>query len=47
VQIGAHEVIIVTPQSPLGSRLVGSRQGDILKLTAPGAQQKFRVVKVS
>jgi transcription elongation GreA/GreB family factor len=46
VQFGRDEVIIITPQSPLGSQLVGSKQGDVLKLSLPGNQDTYRVVKV-
>lgn len=47
VQFGEDEIMVITPQSPLGSQLVGSKQGDLLKLTLPGSQDKYRVVKVA
>jgi len=47
VEFEGHEVIIITPQSPLGTQLVGSKQGDVLQLTLPGAKDKYRVVKVA
>jgi transcription elongation GreA/GreB family factor len=46
VQFDNAEVIVITPQSPLGSELVGKQQGDVLKLTLPGSQDKYRVVSV-
>jgi transcription elongation GreA/GreB family factor len=30
----------------LGAQLMGSRQGDVLKLALPGSQNKYRVVSV-
>lgn len=41
-----HEVLIITPQSPLGAQLRGKKQGDILDLTVAGARSKYRVVTV-
>jgi len=47
VQFNNEELIIITPQSPLGSQLVGSKQGDVLKLALPGSRDRYRVVKVT
>lgn len=47
VEFEGDEIMVITPQSPLGAQLVGSRQGDLLKLTLPGSQDKYRVVKVA
>lgn len=47
VEFDSHEILVITPQSPLGSQLAGKLQGDVLKLTLPGSQNKYRVVKVS
>jgi transcription elongation GreA/GreB family factor len=47
VEFDGHEILVITPQSPLGSQLVGRLQGDVLNLTLPGSQNKYRVVKVS
>ena len=47
VAFGGHEILVITPQSPLGAQLAGKKQGDVLKLTLPGSQNKYRVVNVS
>jgi transcription elongation GreA/GreB family factor len=47
VEFEQREILVITPQSPLGSQLVGKVQGDLLKLTLPGSQNKYRVVSVS
>lgn len=47
VQFGGNEVMIITPQSPLGSELVGCKRGDVLKLILPGTLDRYRVVKVA
>ena len=47
VEFDGNEVIVITPQSPLGSQLVGSKQGDTLQLTLPGSKDKYRVLKVA
>lgn len=47
VEFDGHELLVITPQSPLGSQLVGKQQNDQLKLTLPGSQNKYRVVSVT
>jgi transcription elongation GreA/GreB family factor len=46
VEFNSHEILVITPQSPLGAQLFGKQQGDLLKLTLPGSQDKYRVVSV-
>ena len=41
-----QEVLVITPQSPLGAQLVGRKQGDQLKLTLPGSKAQYRVARV-
>jgi len=47
VELQKHEILVITPQSPLGAQLVGKKQGELLKLTLPGSQNKYKVVSVS
>jgi transcription elongation GreA/GreB family factor len=47
VTVGGNEVIIITPQSPLGSQLVGSKQGDLVSLHLHTGRQKYRIVNVA
>lgn len=46
VEFDGHEILVITPQSPLGSQLVGKKQGEVLKLTLPGSQNRYKVVSV-
>jgi len=41
-----HEVLVITPQSPLGEQLMGRKQGDVLKLKLADAQNQYRVTAV-
>ncbi len=41
-----REVLVITPQSPLGEQLLGRKQGDDLKLNLAGAQNQYRVTAV-
>ncbi len=41
-----REVLVITPQSPLGGQLLGRKQGEILKLKLTGAQNQYRVTAV-
>ena len=44
--VGAREVLVITPQSPLGTQLQGQQQGDRLELTLAGAKQPIQIVNV-
>ena len=47
VTVEDREVLVITPQSPLGSQLVGKKQGDKLQLTVAGAKNQYRVLSVT
>lgn len=40
------EVLVITPQSPLGRQLVGRKQGDRLQIEIAGARLQYRVLSV-
>jgi transcription elongation GreA/GreB family factor len=42
-----HEVLVITPQSPLGQQLVGRKQGDQVKLEIAGAKTEIRIASVT
>ena len=42
-----REVLVITPQSPLGEQLLGRKQGDVLKLKLAGAQNQYHVTAVA
>lgn len=44
---GRREVLVITPQSPLGGQLQGRKQGDRLELTLGGKQRAGQIVSVS
>jgi transcription elongation GreA/GreB family factor len=41
-----REVLVITPQSPLGEHLIGRKQGDVLKLKLAASQNQCRVTMV-
>jgi transcription elongation GreA/GreB family factor len=41
-----REVLVITPQSPLGEQLLDRKQGDVLKLKLADAQNQYRVTAV-
>jgi transcription elongation GreA/GreB family factor len=41
-----REVLVITPQSPLGEQLLGRKQGDVLKLKLADVQNQYRVTAV-
>jgi transcription elongation GreA/GreB family factor len=42
-----HEVLVITPQSPLGQQLQGKKQDDLVQLSLGRSRSKYRVVSVS
>ena len=40
------EILVITPQSPLGSQLIGKKQGDKVKLAIAGTTSDFRIASV-
>jgi transcription elongation GreA/GreB family factor len=43
VELEGREVMVITPQSPLGTQLQGRKQGDRLQLALAGATSQYRV----
>ena len=43
---GVHEVLVITPQSPLGAQLQGRQQGERLELMLVGAKRQIQIVNV-
>ena len=41
-----REILVITPQSPLGEQLLGKKQGDQPQLTFGGTKQETRIVSV-
>lgn len=41
-----REVLVITPESPLGSQLVGRRTGEDCMLDIAGQKQQFKVVRI-
>jgi transcription elongation GreA/GreB family factor len=41
------EVLVITPQSPLGQQLIGKRKGDRVKLEIAGGSDQRRVILVA
>lgn len=40
------EILVITPQSPLGAQLIGKKQGDKVKLAIAGTTSEFRIASV-
>lgn len=47
VSIGGDEVLVITPQSPLGEQLIGCKEGDRRVLQLGGEKQEFTIGSVS
>jgi len=41
-----REVLVITPQSPLGEQLQGKQEGEVLQLDIAGTRSKYRVASV-
>jgi len=42
-----QEVLVITPESPLGKQLMGKKQGEVLKLELANAKNQCRVIRVA
>jgi transcription elongation GreA/GreB family factor len=42
-----REVLVITPESPLGQQLMGKKQGEVMKLKLANAQNQCRLTKVA
>ena len=42
-----HKVLVITPQSPLGSQLQGRQSAEQLELSMAGAKQHIKIISVS
>ncbi len=40
------EVLVLTPQSPLGSQLIGKKEGTVVPLVVGGSKNDYRILKV-
>lgn len=47
VKIGETDVLVITPQSPLGSQLIGTAQGKKMKIDLVGRKQAVEILTVS
>jgi transcription elongation GreA/GreB family factor len=46
VHIANQEILVITPESPLGKELIGKKTGDRIKLQTRGPAQEFRILSV-
>lgn len=47
IEVNGTNVLVITPQSPLGRQLLGRRQGDTVQLDVGGKLTDARIVSVS
>jgi hypothetical protein len=47
IHLSKQEVLVITPESPLGQQLLGKKVGDRVQLQTRGPSQEFRVVSVT
>ena len=46
VTVEGQEITVITPQSPLGSQLLGRREGDRISLNLGGKKREGRIAKI-
>ena len=47
VEVDGREVLVLTPQSPLGRALLGRRTGDVVTTPGRGGAMEYRILSVS
>jgi transcription elongation GreA/GreB family factor len=46
VQLGAHSILVVTPQSPLGEEVMGRKTGDVIEIEAQGVTREYEIISI-
>ena len=46
VRLAGKEILVITPESPLGQQLLGKKAGDRIQLQTRGPAETFRIVSV-
>lgn len=46
VRVAGREILVITPESPLGQALLGKKTGNRIKLQTRGPGQEYRIVSV-
>lgn len=46
IQFQKQEVLVITPQSPLGQQLIGRKMGDRLRMEIGGSKSDYRIARV-
>ena len=46
VTFSGKDVLVITPQSPLGQQLVGKKRGDRIKIEIAGSSEQLRIAQV-
>ena len=46
VKVAGKEIIVITPESPIGQQLIGKKAGDHFKLQTRGPALEFRIISV-
>ena len=47
IKSGDKEIVVITPESPLGSQMIGKKVGDLVSLQSRGPKQNFLVISVT
>ena len=46
IQHAGTEVLVITPESPMGQQLIGKKTGDRIKFQTRGPAQEFKIISV-
>lgn len=46
VKVAGKEILVITPESPIGQQLIGKKAGDRFKLQTRGPAQELKIVSV-
>lgn len=44
---GSTEIVVITPESPLGRGVLGKRSGDMVEVSIAGAEREFEIISVA
>jgi transcription elongation GreA/GreB family factor len=46
VKVAGKEILVITPESPIGQQLIGKKAGECFELQTRGPGQKFKILSV-
>ncbi|MBF0276752.1 MAG: GreA/GreB family elongation factor [SAR324 cluster bacterium] len=47
VEVQGEEIVVITPNSPLGRKILGKRVGEVVEIEVNGTKKEFEIIELS